>query len=206
MPMSAPLKIGLTGPPAAGKTTLARMFAGLGAPVFDADAAVAALYAPGGAAVEPLIRRWPEARAQAGGIDRAALREIVQSDPQALAALEEIVHPLVAEQRRRFIARAKGQGAPYVVLEIPLLFETGAERELDKVIYVDAPRQVRLERLRARPGFSANLLHRLESRLLPEEERRARADIIIDTHAPLDEVEQQVRALHEQFLSAARHS
>ena len=197
--MPAPLRIGITGPPAAGKSTLARMFADLGAPVFDADAAVAALYAPGGAAVEPIVRCWPEVRAQDGGIDRAALREIVRSDPEALAALEEIVHPLVAERRCRFIARAQGQGAPYVVVEIPLLFETGAEQELDKVVYVDAPRAVRLERLRARPGFGSGLLQRLESRLLPEEERRARADIVIDTNMPLERLREQVRALHAQF-------
>jgi len=191
-----PLKVGITGLPGAGKSTVAQMFAALGAAVFDADEAVRRLYAPGGAAARALLARHPELDDGRGGVDRAKLRLRLRENPELLEELEKIVHPLVAAARDRFIGRAGQTGAPLVVLEIPLLFETGAEQELDFVIWVEAPEEARHARLRERAGFDAALNAALEARLLPAEEKRRRADFVIDTSGTLEDVREQVEALY----------
>ena len=198
---SHPLKIGITGLPGAGKSTVARMFSDLGAAVFDADEQVRRLYAPDGAAARILLARHPELDDGRGGVDRAKLRAGLGAKPEWLEELEEVVHPLVAAARARFLEEAGRSGAPLAVLEIPLLFETGAEEGLDAVVWVEAPEETRRARLRARPGFDAALNAVLEARLLPEEEKRRRADFIIDTSAGLDDVCRRVRVLHERLLA-----
>ena len=197
----SPLKVGITGLPGAGKSTVARMFAELGAPVFDADAEVRHLYAPGGAAARALLARHPELDDGRGGIDRQKLRERLRENPALLNELEEIVHPLVAAARARFIERVERSGAPLVVLEIPLLFETGAEKDLDAVVWVEAPEDLRRARLRERPGFDAALNAALEARLLPAEEKRRRADAVIDTSRGLEDTHRQVEELHARLLA-----
>ncbi len=196
-----PLKIGITGLPGAGKSTVARMFAELGAPVFDADEEVRRLYAPGGAAARVLLERHPELDDGSGGIDREKLRERLRENLRLLKELEEIVHPLVATARARFVEEAARAGAPLAVIEIPLLFEAGAEQDLDFVIWVEAPEEVRRARLRQRPGFDAALNAALEARLLPAAEKRRRADAIVDTSSDMEDTRRQVAALHARLLT-----
>ena len=195
-----PLMVGITGLPGAGKSTVARLFEELGAAVFDADAVVRRLYAPGGEAARALLAEYPELDDGQGGIDRGKLRKLLRKRFDFLDGLERIVHPLVAAARARFPEEAARSGASLAVLEIPLLFETGAERELDAVILVEAPEEVRQARLRRRPGFDAALNAALEARLLPAEEKRRRADAIIDTSGNLGSVRQQVAQLHARLL------
>jgi len=196
-----PMKIGITGLPGAGKSTVLEMFAELGATVLDADEEVRRLYAPGGEAAKALLARYPELDNGRGGVERGKLRAKLRENSGFLHELEDIVHPLVARAREHFLQRAKRSGASMAVLEIPLLYETGAEKGLDFVILVDAPEDVRHARLRARPGFDAALNAALEARQLPVEEKRRRADAVIDTSGSLDEVRERVRALHERLLA-----
>ena len=197
-------KVGITGLPAAGKTTVANMFAELGAAVFDADAVVRAAYAAGGEAARTLLRRFPQLHDGRGGIDRAKLRAMLRAQPALLTQIEAIVHPLVAEQRRAFLRRAEAAGAPLAVMEIPLLFETGAEKELDTVIWVEAPEALRRRRLRARPGFDAALNAALEARLLPVEQKRHHAHVIIDTSGAPKDTRRQVRRLFHRLARTTR--
>lgn len=169
-------RLGLTGGIAMGKSTAAGMFRDLGHPVWDADAAVHRLYAQGGAAVGPVADAFPDALRD-GAIDREALKQHLQADPPALKLLESIVHPLVAADRQQFIdAHAD---APIVVLDIPLLFETGAEMAMDGVATVSVPARIQRERVMARPGMTEEVLNMILSRQLTDADRRARADWII---------------------------
>lgn len=168
--------LGLTGGIGMGKSTAARMFRELGHPVWDADAAVHRLYAPGGAAVVPVTAAFPAALKD-GGIDRAALREVLAADPGGFARLESIVHPLVAEDRAAFIAAH--EDAPIVVLDIPLLFEGGSERQMDGVAVVSAPAEVQRARVLARPGMTEENFRLILSRQMPDAEKRARADWVV---------------------------
>ena len=195
-----PLRIGITGLPGAGKSTVARLFGALGAAVFDADEAVRRLYAPGGEAARVLLERHPELGDGAGGVERERLRQRLREDPAFLDELEAVVHPLVAIARARFLADAAQDGAPLAVMEIPLLFEIGAEKGLDVVVWVEAPQEVRQARLRQRPGFDAAVNAMLEARLLPAEDKRRRADVVIDTSGDLKTVRQQVAQLHARLL------
>lgn len=174
-------RLGLTGGIGMGKTTTARLFAQRGHPVWDADDAVHRLYAPGGAAVAPVAAAFPAALV-AGGIDRAALKSALSDDPGALARLESIVHPLVAADRAAFVARHRD--APLVVLDIPLLFETGAEAEMDGTAVVSAPAPVQRARVLARPGMTAQMLDLILSRQMPDADKRARARWVIPTDSP----------------------
>lgn len=168
--------LGLTGGIGMGKTTAAGMFRALGHPVWDADRAVHRLYAHGGAAVAPVAAAFPQALA-GGAIDREALKRALQADPQALARLESIVHPLVAADRQTFIHDHRD--APIIVLDIPLLFETGAEAAMDGVAVVSAPPEVQRARVMARPGMTAQVLDMILARQMPDADKRARADWII---------------------------
>lgn len=174
------LVLGLTGSIGMGKTTTAALFAAEGIPVWDADAAVHRLYARGGAAVAPLAAAFPAAVSQ-GAVSRAALKAVIAADPAALARIEAIVHPLVAADRAAFLA---GQSAPVVLLDIPLLFETGADAMVDATVVVSAPAEQQRARVLARPGMSDADFERILARQMPDAEKRARADYVIDTTTP----------------------
>jgi dephospho-CoA kinase len=175
-----------------GKTTTAQLFAELGVPVHEADAAVHRLYE--GRLAPEIEAAFPGTTA-AGRVDRAKLAERVLNDPGALKRLEGIVHPQVREEERRFLARAEKDGAPVVVLDIPLLFETGGETRVDAVVVVSAPAVVQRQRVMARPGMTAEKFEALLSQQLPDEEKRRRADFVVDTSRGLDAAREQVRAI-----------
>jgi dephospho-CoA kinase len=175
------LVLGLTGSIAMGKSTAAETFRSLAVPVLDADLAVHRLLAPGGAAVEPVIRAFPGCDDGRGGVDRRRLGQRVFEDPAALARLEAIVHPLVRAAQRRFLARCAADGEPLVVLDIPLLLETGAERLVDAVAVVSAPVFLQRQRVLRRPGMNAKRLDAIRARQMPDEEKRRRADFVIPT-------------------------
>ena len=170
--------LGLTGGIGMGKTTTAAMFAAQGVPVWDADAAVHRLYAPGGAAVPGVGALFPSA-VTAAGIDRKVLSQLLAAAPRRLAELEAVVHPLVADDRAAFVAAHAD--APAVLLDIPLLFETGAEAQMDGVAVVSAPAEVQRERVLSRPGMTPETLDLILSRQMPDADKRARATWIIPT-------------------------
>ena len=170
--------LGLTGGIGMGKTTTAGMFAAQGVPVWDADAAVHRLYAPGGAAVPGVGALFPSA-VTAAGIDRKLLSQLLAAAPRRLAELEAVVHPLVADDRAAFVAAHAD--APVVLLDIPLLFETGAEAQMDGVAVVSAPAEVQRERVLSRPGMTPETLDLILSRQMPDADKRARATWIIPT-------------------------
>ncbi|HYE52946.1 MAG TPA: dephospho-CoA kinase [Azospirillaceae bacterium] len=172
--------LGLTGSIGMGKSTAARMLRRLGCPVHDADAAVHRLYAPGGAAVGPIGAVFPEAVVD-GGVDRTALSRLVVGKPDALRRLEEIVHPLVRRETDGFLERARASGARVAVLDIPLLYETGGEGRVDKVLVVSAPAEVQRARVLARPGMDAAKLDAILARQVPDAEKRRRADFVVET-------------------------
>ena len=178
--MSRPLVVGLTGSIGMGKTTTARMFAEAGVPVWDADAAVHRLYAPGGAALSAIAALCPEAVGPAG-VDRQTLKAWLARAQDGLARLEAAVHPLVAADRQAFLEHAAANGQPLVVLDVPLLFETGADRLCDTTVTVSAPPEVQRARVLARPGMTAAQFEALCARQMPDAEKRARADHVIET-------------------------
>jgi dephospho-CoA kinase len=183
--------IGLTGSVGMGKTTTADMFARAGAPVYDADAEVRRLYAPGGAAVGPIEAAFPGVTL-GGGVNRALLGDRVLGDPEALQRLNAIVWPLMGAARAAFFARAKEGGARFVVLDVPLLLETGGERNVNFVVVVSAPAEVQRARVLARPGMSKAKLGALLAAQMPDEEKRARADFVVDTSQGLARAQTQV--------------
>jgi dephospho-CoA kinase len=172
--------LGLTGSVGMGKSTAAKALRRMGIPVYDADRAVHRLLGRGGAAVAPVSAAFPEVL-KGGAIDRTALGRLVFADPAALQRLESILHPLVRAAERRFIARARRARRRLVVLDIPLLFETGGDKRCDKVLVVSAPRRIQLARVMARPGMTAERLAGVEARQMPDSEKRRRADIVIET-------------------------
>jgi dephospho-CoA kinase len=173
--------LGLTGSIAMGKSTACRTFRGFGVPVFEADAAVNCLFAPGGAAVGPVGAAFPGCAHPAVGVDRAVLGRQVFGDPAALALLEAIVHPLVRRAERRFLEHCAAARRPLAVLDIPLLYETGGERLVDAVAVVSAPGYLQAQRVLRRKGMSADRLAAIRSRQIPDVEKRRRADFIIST-------------------------
>ncbi|MFC3527544.1 dephospho-CoA kinase [Paracoccus mangrovi] len=176
-------RLGLTGGIGMGKSTAAQMFRELGHPVWDADAAVHELYAPGGGAVAPVAAAFPGTERD-GGIDRAALRRALAADPLGFQRLEGIVHPLVAADRAGFVARHAD--APIVVLDIPLMYETGADAAMDGVAVVSAPAGVQRARVMARPGMTEENFQMILSRQMPDAEKRRRADWIIPSDTMAD--------------------
>ena len=183
------IRIALTGSIGMGKSTVARMFERAGIPVFDADAEVRRLQGPGGALVEAIGERFP-GTVRNGMLDRDQLAELVLGDPEQLAALERIVHPAVRDVRAAFVE--KHHDAAALIFEIPLLFETDGESDFDKVIVVSAPREIQRARVLQRPGMTAEKLNSLLARQLPDEEKRRRADFVVDTSADLSTTEAQV--------------
>jgi len=183
------MPIALTGSIGMGKSTVARMFERAGVPVFDADAEVRRLQAPGGELVDAIARRFPSS-VQEGAVDREALSALVLGKPEELAALEAIVHLAVHQARTRFIL--DHGDAPALLFDIPLLFETGGEGAFDKVIVVSAPADVQRQRVLSRPGMTADKLDALLARQMPDEDKRARADFVIDTSGSFEETARQV--------------
>lgn len=175
--------VGLTGSMAMGKSTAALYLASRGIPVFDSDAAVHKLYE--GEAAECIEREFPGVRA-GGRIDRALLGKAVAGAPDALARLEAIVHPMVRRKQRAFVLAEADRGADMVVLDIPLLFESGADKLVDAVIVVSAAEAVQRERLAARRGLTPEKIDDLLSRQMPDAEKRARADFVVDSSGPVE--------------------
>ena len=186
--------LGLTGSIGMGKSTTAAMFANEGGLVWNADAAVHALYSPGGAAVGPIQTAFPGVVVE-GGIDRARLAEALGRDETAFRRLEAIVHPLVMRGRLEELARAEQAGVRLAVLDIPLLFETGGGAAVDAVVVVTAPPEVQAARVLGRPGMTRERLDAILARQTPDAEKRARADFVIDTGGGLDAARDQVLSL-----------
>lgn len=185
-----PYVLGLTGSIGMGKSTTAAMFRDEGVPVWDADATVHRLYAPGGAAV-PRVAALVPGVVRGSAVDRAALREALEADPSLFPRLEAVVHPLVAEDRARFLAGAEGD---VVVLDVPLLFERGIEGECDGVAVASAPPEVQMARILARPGMDRARAAMLLARQVPDGHKRARADWVIPTDT-LDGTRAAVRVI-----------
>ncbi|ALV26778.1 dephospho-CoA kinase [Pannonibacter phragmitetus] len=186
------IRLGLTGSIAMGKSATAKMFAEAGVPVHDADAAVHALYA--GRAVPLIEAAFPGTTAD-GKVDRTRLGEAVLGKPEAIARLEAIIHPLVHEAEADFLARARAEGRRMVVLDIPLLFETGGERRMDAVVVVSAPVEVQRERALARPGMTVQRLDAILARQMPDADKRRRSHFIIETGSGLDPARRAVRSI-----------
>ena len=182
------IRIALTGSIGMGKSTVARMFERAGVPVFDADAVVRKLQASGGL-VERIGELFPGC-VRCGTLDRDCLAQIVLTDRSKLAALEQIVHPAVRDERENFIKEHPGE--PALVFEIPLLFETGGEKEFDKVVVVSAPLETQRSRVLERTGMTKGKLDSILDRQMPDEEKRRRADFVIDTDTDLSTTESQV--------------
>jgi dephospho-CoA kinase len=187
--------LGLTGSLGMGKSTTAKFFAEEGVPVHDADAVVHRLYE--GEAAAPIEAAFPGST-RGGKVDRAKLGERVLRDPAALKKLEAIVHPLVAAARERFLAEAARSGAEVAVLDIPLLYETGGEARCDAVVVVTAPAEMQRARVFERPGMSEEKLAALTAKQMPDAEKRARADFIVDSGQGFEAARQQVREILAQ--------
>jgi dephospho-CoA kinase len=179
-----------------GKSETAKMFARHGVPVCDSDATVHALYDRGGAAVEAVDAAFPGVVVD-GRVDRERLSLAVVGKPEAMRKLEAIVHPLVAIAQRQMIERAAAGGARMVVLDIPLLFETGGRARVDLVVVVSAPEDIQRKRVLARPGMTAEKLDAILAKQLADSEKRARADFVVDTSKGLADAEAQVVAIIE---------
>ncbi|MGY2734281.1 dephospho-CoA kinase [Sphingomonas sp. UYP23] len=192
MTPARPITLGLTGSIGMGKSTVAAMFAEAGVPVFDADAAVHALQGPGGRVVSAIEAAFPGTTGP-NGVDRAMLGARVLGDPAALARLEAIVHPAVGEERAAFLARHAT--APIVLFDVPLLFETGGESRVDRVVVVSGAPAVQQARVLARPGMTPAKLDAILARQLPDAEKVARADHVVPTGGSLDTTRRAVAAI-----------
>ncbi|HUZ13174.1 MAG TPA: dephospho-CoA kinase [Caulobacteraceae bacterium] len=187
------ITVGLTGSIGMGKSATGAMFEAEGCPVYDADAEVHRLYMAGGGAAAPLGEAFPGVVGADGAVDRAALSARVVGDHGAMDRLNRIVHPLLGASRREFFRKAEALAAEIVVLDIPLLFETGGERNVDAVVVVSAPAQTQRQRVLARQGMSAAKLDAILARQIADVDKRARADFVIDTSAGFEEARRQVR-------------
>ena len=199
--MSKPFILGLTGSIGMGKSAVAAMFRGLGVPVFDADAAVHLLQRPGGACLQPIERAFPGSTGP-GGVDRQKLGAAVFGDPDALARLEAIVHPEVAELRRTFLA--DNADAPLIVFDIPLLYEKTGQHGLDAVVVVSAPSALQRERVLARAGMSPEKFEQILALQVPDAEKRARADHVLDTGTSLAQTRHAVQRLVHRLTRAEK--
>ena len=194
--MSGPLIIGLTGSIGMGKSTVAAMFEAAGVPIFDADAEVRALQGPDGELLPAIETEIPGSTGP-NGLDRDMVGKIVFADPKALARLEAIIHPVVAARREAFLAHHTD--APLVLFDIPLLFEKGGHELVDQVVVVSAPANIQRERVLARVGMTPEKFTHILGLQVPDAEKRAKADYIIDTGCTLQETEEQVQRLTQQL-------
>jgi dephospho-CoA kinase len=192
--------IGLTGGIGMGKSTAAATFRRARIPVFDADAAVHALQAPGGRALPAIAAAFP-GTVRDGRLDRAALRAAVLGRPEALRRLEGIVHPMVRDAERAFLARARRAGARVAVLDIPLLLETGGRKRVDHVVVVSAPRDVQVQRVRRRGGMSAAQIASVIARQMPDARKRRLADTVVRTGLSRHHAQRTIRRLIREKLA-----
>ena len=195
--------VGLTGGIGMGKSTASAAFRRLGVPVFDADGAVHRLQGPGGRAVRPVAEAFP-GTACGRGLDRDELRRQVLADPAALRRLEAIMHPLVRAEQRRFVARARRAGRPAVVLDIPLLFETGGDRHGDEVVVVSAPPSVQMARVRRRRRMTADQIRAIVKKQMPDHAKRRRADHVIFTGLSRFHAQRRVRQIAARLRAGVR--
>ena len=194
--------IGLTGSIGMGKSATATLFQEAGVPVYDADAAVHALYEKGGAAVAPVGDLVPEAIVD-GAVDRAVLGQHVLRDGAKLKGLEAIVHPLAGQSQFDFLAQAQADNAPAVVLDIPLLFETGGAAFVDCVVVVSAPFELQKQRVLARDGMSEARFNDILAKQVPDKDKRAKADFIVDSAISIEDARTQVHAILEAIKGRA---
>lgn len=190
------LIIGLTGSVGMGKSTAAKRFRAHDIPVLDADAVVRALYA--GKAVSLIEAEFPGTTLD-GRVDRVALRQALSDDPSRFKELENIVHPLVAAEERAFIQDSARRDAPAVVLEVPLLFETGRSEMVDLVVVVSAPTEVQRERVLSRPGMTEERFQELLARQMSDEDKRTRADFVVDTSGSIEASAMQIDKIIESL-------
>ena len=189
--MPRPFVIGLTGSIGMGKSETAKLFAAEGVLVHDADAATARLYGQGGAAVAAVARAFPGAVKNAA-VDRAALSALIVNNPSELQKLEALVHPLVAAEREAFLQTAD---APLVLFDVPLLFETGAQADMDAIVVASAPEAVQRQRVLSRPGMTDEKFQALKARQLPDAQKRQQAHYVVMTDKGLDHARQQVKMI-----------
>src|ERR1700726_4039167 len=182
--------LGLTGSIGMGKSTTAKLFEEAGVPVYDADAAVHKIYE--GEAAPAIEAAFPGTTAN-GKVDRDKLSEKVVHDPAAIKRLEQIVHPMLGASRQKFLSEAEQSGAPVVVVDVPLLFETGGEKRVDAVVVVTTSPEVQRERILARDSMTGEKLDAILARQLPDAEKRKRADFVVDTSHGLDPVRARIR-------------
>lgn len=194
------LLVGLTGSIGMGKSETAKMFAKLGIPVYDADAAVHAIYEKGGAAVEPLRAEFPDAIVD-DAVDRVKLSKLVLNNKDELKKLEAIVHPLVGATQLQFLKDASDAKAPMAVLDIPLLYETGGEARVDAVVVVSAPADVQRARVLERPGMAIEKFEQILAKQVPDADKRAKADFVVETDKGLDHAFEQVQRITEDLKS-----
>jgi dephospho-CoA kinase len=193
--------LGVTGSLGMGKSTTARFFAEAGVPVHDADAVVHDLYE--GEAVAAIEAAFP-GTSSGGKVDRNKLAARVLGDPAALRRLEAIVHPLVQQAEQRLLADAEARGERIAVLDIPLLFETGGDRRVDAVVVVSAPPEVQRARVLERPGMTVQKLDAILAKQMPDAEKRARADFVVDTSQGYERARAQVRAILDAVATMPR--
>lgn len=194
------LLVGLTGSIGMGKSETAKMFAKLGIPVYDADAAVHAIYEKGGAAVEPLRAEFPDAIVD-DAVDRVKLSKLVLNNKDELKKLESIVHPLVGATQLQFLKDASDANAPMAVLDIPLLYETGGEARVDAVVVVSAPADVQRARVLERPGMTVEKFEQILAKQVPDADKRAKADFVVESDKGLDHAFEQVQRITEDLKS-----
>lgn len=195
------LILGLTGSIGMGKSTTAKLFAEAGVPVYDADAAVHQLY-DGEAA--PLIEAAFPGTTSGGKVDRAKLSECVVHDPAAIRRLEAIVHPMLGASRQKFFDEAEAAGAPVAVVDVPLLFETGGEKRVDAVVVVTTTPELQRERVLARGTMDEDKFNSILARQMPDEEKRKRADFVVDTSHGLDPVRGRIRDILTEAVKMPR--
>lgn len=193
--------IGLTGSIGMGKTTTARLFAAEGVAVLDSDAVVHELYREEAA---PLIEEAFPGTTVSGVVDRQKLGEILQENPANFKRLEEIVHPLVRKRQQAFLAAAQNEGREFALLDIPLLFETGAENRVDKVVVVSCLPEVQRERVLSRPGMTEEKFAMILARQMPDEEKRRRADFIVESGSGVENARDQVREILQTLAAQSR--
>lgn len=194
------LVVGLTGSIAMGKTTVADMFRKLGVPVFDSDRQVHKLYEKGAAGAKLIAKAFPDVISN-GGVDRQKLSKLALADKKVLSKIESLIHPLIHENQNQFIKENTKKNIPFLILDIPLLYEKGREREVDKIVVVSAPAGLQQKRALARPGMTEKKLAAVLDWQLSDSKKRKRADFVIDTGQPLEKTFEQVTALVKLWKS-----
>ncbi len=192
------LLVALTGSIGMGKSTTAKMFSDAGIPVWDADAAVHDLYDAGGAGAARIAEMVPDAVTDQG-VDRGKLRAAVLGDKSLLSKIESAIHPLVGQDRAAFLKKARDDGHPIAICDIPLLFETGGNRGFDRVVVVTAPADIQRTRVLERPGMTAEAFEAILAKQVPDAKKRAQADHIVDTSLGLDHARAQVADIIAQL-------